>query len=231
MTLFNPDLQMKICRDDQLCFFGDAPILSEINMAYGEMTSTMWLIPQLYDLSEYCGVKDKLEGKSLEECASVIASEFYFLKVSELMLFFHRFKSGRYGKLYGSVDPLAITTSLREFLKERAREIERRKSMEMEAEERESRKNAISRDEYIAKYGKEDNVKSASLKSLVDRAVLRSKDTPTVLSEEDLTSMAKGIVENIYNVDKDTLEALRDSFTKHKKVTPEEYLRTYGGKS
>ena len=195
------------------------------------MTSTMWLIPQLYDLSEYCGVKDKLEGKSLEECASVIASEFYFLKVSELMLFFHRFKSGRYGKLYGSVDPLAITTSLREFLKERAREIERRKSMEMEAEERESRKNAISRDEYIAKYGKEDNVKSASLKSLVDRAVLRSKDTPTVLSEEDLTSMAKGIVENIYNVDKDTLEALRDSFTKHKKVTPEEYLRTYGGKS
>ena len=195
------------------------------------MTSTMWLIPQLYDLSEYCGVKDKLEGKSLEECASVIASEFYFLKVSELMLFFHRFKSGRYGKLYGSVDPLAITTSLREFLKERAREIERRKSMEMEAEERESRKNAISRDEYIAKYGKEDNIKSASLKSLVDRAVLRSKDTPTVLSEEDLTSMAKGIVENIYNVDKDTLEALRDSFTKHKKVTPEEYLRTHGGKS
>ena len=231
MTLFNPDLQMKICRDDQLCFFGDAPILSEINMAYGEMTSTMWLIPQLYDLSEYCGVKDKLEGKSLEECASVIASEFYFLKVSELMLFFHRFKSGRYGKLYGSVDPLAITTSLREFLKERAREIEHRKRMEMEAEERESRKNAISRDEYIAKYGKEDNVKSASLKSLVDRAVLRSKDTPTVLSEEDLTSMAKGIVENIYNVDKDTLEALRDSFTKHKKVTPEEYLRTHGGKS
>ncbi len=231
MTLFNPDLQMKICRDDQLCFFGDAPILSEINMAYGEMTSTMWLIPQLYDLSEYCGVKDKLEGKSLEECASVIASEFYFLKVSELMLFFHRFKSGRYGKLYGSVDPLAITTSLREFLKERAREIERRKSMEMEAEERELRKNAISRDEYIAKYGKEDNIKSASLKSLVDRAVLRSKDTPAVLSEEDLTSMAKGIVENIYNVDKDTLEALRDSFTKHKKVTPEEYLRTHGGKS
>ena len=195
------------------------------------MTSTMWLIPQLYDLSEYCGVKDKLEGKSLEECASVIASEFYFLKVSELMLFFHRFKSGRYGKLYGSVDPLAITTSLREFLKERAREIERRKSMEMEAEERELRKNAISRDEYIAKYGKEDNIKSASLKSLVDRAVLRSKDTPAVLSEEDLTSMAKGIVENIYNVDKDTLEALRDSFTKHKKVTPEEYLRTHGGKS
>lgn len=195
------------------------------------MTSTMWLIPQLYDLSEYCGVKDKLEGKSLEECASVIASEFYYLKVSELMLFFHRFKSGRYGKLYGSVDPLAITTSLREFLKERAREIERRKSMEMEAEERESRKNAISRDEYIAKYGKEDNVKPASLKSLVDKAVLRSKDTPLVLSEEDLTSMAKGIVENIYNVDKDTLEALRDSFTKHKKVTPEEYLRTHGGKS
>ena len=90
---FNPDLQMKICRDKQLCFFGDAPVLSEINMAYGKMTATMWLVPQLYNLSEYCGVKDKLEGKPLEECASVIAADFYYLKVSELMLFFHWFKS------------------------------------------------------------------------------------------------------------------------------------------
>lgn len=85
--------------------------------------AVMWLLPQLYDLSEYCGVKNKLQGKPLEGCAHVIATEFYYLKVSELMLFFHRFKSGRYGKFYGTVDPLVITSALREFDAERGEAI------------------------------------------------------------------------------------------------------------
>ena len=127
---FNPDLQMSICKDEQLCIFGDAPVLSELNMTYGEMTATMWLVPQLLNLSEYCGCRDKLQGKALEECASVIATEFFFLKVSELMLFFHRFKSGRYGRFYGSVDPLVITTSLREFVKERNNAISEQEQQE-----------------------------------------------------------------------------------------------------
>ena len=131
LNLFNPDLQMKICRDAQLCFFGDAPVLSELNMAYGEMTATMWLVPQLYNLSEYCGCKDKLQGKALEECAGIIAAEYFYLKVSELMLFFYRFKSGRYGRFYGSVDPLVITTSLMAFIEERNEAIGEREKSEM----------------------------------------------------------------------------------------------------
>lgn len=150
LNQFSPDLQMRICKDSDLCFFGDAPVLSELNMAYGEMTATMWLIPQLYNLSEYCGCKEKLQGKPMEECASVIATEFYFLKVSELMLFFHRFKSGRYGKFYGSVDPLVITTSLREFLKERAMEYERHNREEQEQKDDSS--NAVTWEEYCMKH-------------------------------------------------------------------------------
>lgn len=156
LTLFNPDLQMKVCKDSQLCFFGDAPVLSELNMAYGEMTATMWLVPQLYDLSEYCGCKEKLQGKPLEECASVIATEFYWLKVSELMLFFHRFKSGRYGRFYGSVDPLVITTSLRAFLNERNNAIAEQEEYESKKEREESEKNSITYEEYRKKSGKKD---------------------------------------------------------------------------
>ena len=116
---------MKICSDTNLCFFGESPVLSEINMAYGEKTSMMWLIPQLFDLSEYCGCKEKLDETKLRQLAYVISTEFYYLKVTELMLFFHRFKSGRYDRFYGSVDPLLITRSLRTFLTERNCEIDR----------------------------------------------------------------------------------------------------------
>lgn len=150
LTLFNPDLQMKICKDSQLCFFGDAPLLSELNMAYGEMTATMWLVPQLHNLSEYCGCKERLQGAQLEECARLIAMEFPFLKVSELMLFFHRFKAGLYGRFYGSVDPLVITTALRSFLRERDYAIDRREQAERERQREEERKRAITWEEYCS---------------------------------------------------------------------------------
>jgi hypothetical protein len=149
LAIFNPDLQAKACKFPDRCFFGDAPTLAEINITYGDTMATMWLIPQLYDLSEYCGCKDKLQGKPLEQCASVIAGEFFYLKVSELMLFFHRFKTGRYGRFYGAVDPLVITTSLRTFIEERAYEIERKEQQIRAEKERESRKTAMSYQEYL----------------------------------------------------------------------------------
>lgn len=148
LTTFNPDLQMRVCHDSERCFFGDTPTLSELNMAYGEMTAAMWLVPQLYDLSEYCGCKTKLEGRPLEECASVIAAEFYFLKVSELLLFFHRFKSGRYGRFYGSVDPLVITTAVRQFITERNTAIQEKEQREASQRLEEHMKNSITFEEF-----------------------------------------------------------------------------------
>lgn len=151
LMTFNPDVQQDICGDPDVCFFGGAPTLGQLNTTYGSQTAAMWLVPQLYNLSEYCGCKEKLLGKPLEECASVIATEFYFLSVSELMLFFHRFKSGRYGRFYGSVDPLVITTSIRDFLKERIRAYDDREKAEKEKADREAAKNAITWEEFSMK--------------------------------------------------------------------------------
>lgn len=148
LSEFNPDTQKIICGTPDVCFFGGAPNLGQLNMTYGENTAIMWLIPQLYNLSEYSGCKDKLEGHSLEMCAGVIAMEFHYLSVTELMLFFHRFKSGRYGRFYGSVDPLVITTSLRDFLRERAAIYDHKESEEREKQYEENRRNAISWEDY-----------------------------------------------------------------------------------
>ena len=149
MLTFNPDYQRMICGNSDVCFFGEHPTLAELNRAYGEETAFAWLIPQLTNLSEYCGCREKLQGKQLENCADVIAMEFYFLKVSELMLFFHRFKTGRYGRFYGSVDPLIITTSLREFIVERAVAYEKHDQEERERRAAEHRRRAITYDEYL----------------------------------------------------------------------------------
>lgn len=158
LITFNPDMQRAICNDREVCLFGGAPTLAELNMTYGSQTAAMWLVPQLYNLSEYCGCRDKLQGTPLEECASVIAIEFFYLSVTELMLFFHWFKSGRYGRFYGSVDPLVITTSIREFIRERNTEIDRHEREEREKADEEHRRKhpPISYEEYLRRKAKRE---------------------------------------------------------------------------
>lgn len=132
-----------------MCFFGEYPTLATLKCYYGKNAPLAWLVPQLTDLAVYCGSRDKLSKEQYKQCAFVIATEFYYLKVSELMLFFHRFKAGRYGRFYGSVDPLVITISLREFIKERAVAHERHDQEEREKEEEEHRKCVISHEEHM----------------------------------------------------------------------------------
>lgn len=154
LAKFNPDSQRIVCRDEDNCIFGDYPTIVTLNNVYGQNTAFAWLVPQLYNLSEFCGCRDKLQGKPLEECADVIAREFYYLKVSELMLFFQRFKTGRYGRFYGSVDPLVITTSLREFVKDRNIALSRKEQEDRMQRLMSQEKDSMSWEEYCMKeYG------------------------------------------------------------------------------
>lgn len=149
MIIFDQKVQNIVCKNPDVCFFGGAPMLAELNMTYGENTAAMWLSAQLFRLSEYSGAKEKLTAWQIENCASAIADEFYGLSVTELMLFFKRFMAGRYGKFYGAVDPLTITTALREkFLPERAAAIDRHEE-ELRQQQREAdRKEAVSWEDY-----------------------------------------------------------------------------------
>lgn len=118
LNLFNPDVSAAISVDPDQCLAGDYPTLTFVNKFYGKKSASVsWIIPHLVVLSEYAGVEKKLTEKQLHGCAQAISRVFYFLKVSELMLFFENFKNGVYGRFYGSVDPMAITDSLWTFVK------------------------------------------------------------------------------------------------------------------
>ena len=97
---------------------GDYPTLIDICNAYGKTFAEQWLYPQIADLSMFTGAKN-LDKEQMEGLASIIAAEYRYLKVTELLLFFYFFKTGRYGRFYGSVDPMIITCALRDFIKER----------------------------------------------------------------------------------------------------------------
>ena len=130
------------------CYFGEFPALSELRANYGDNAPIMWISAQLKDLSEYCGAREKFSKQALKQCASVIATEFFYLKTSELVLFFHNFKAGKYGEFYGAVDPIKITSSIRRFIADRNIVIEQREQEERERKREEARKGAVSYEKY-----------------------------------------------------------------------------------
>jgi hypothetical protein len=60
-----------------------------------------------------------MNDKQLIETCKLIINEFYFLKVSDLQLFFQRFKTGYYGQLFDRLDGQIIMLKLREYTEER----------------------------------------------------------------------------------------------------------------
>lgn len=125
LSIFTPAKQYAYTKDLRRVYMGDAPSLGTISKAWGENITEAWLEMQLIDLSEFSGVKDKLSTFQLDSISQVIMATWGYYKVTEMMLFFLQFKSGKYGKFYGSVDSMVITEALREFDKERCQAIDR----------------------------------------------------------------------------------------------------------
>ena len=122
LSIFTPDLQIAAARHPERTYTGTAPTLATIAVGYGEPVAIVWICIQLENVNLFAGVKEKMPVSRQKELSVLILTEYPFLKASEMLLFFHRLKCGRYGRFYGSVDALTITTSLLQFMDERRKE-------------------------------------------------------------------------------------------------------------
>lgn len=123
LATFNADRQQEYTRDIVRALRGNAPSLGTIAIAYGRDIPKAWIVPQLVDLCNYTGCPGKLNRFQLNSLAGVIQHNWGHLKLTELMLFFQMFKSGKFGRFYGTVDGLIITEALQEFSRWRLRRI------------------------------------------------------------------------------------------------------------
>lgn len=106
---------------------------------------------ELNDYQGFVGVKEDNKAKLDVVCelSKMILGRYYFLKLSELMLFFQRLKYGDYGEMYGCVDAVRILRALRSFMVERNVIIERLEQEEREKKRASEKKNAISYEEHL----------------------------------------------------------------------------------
>lgn len=145
-------MQVLASQNEERAYTGKAPTLTTVSHAYGYEVLEVWLMSQLENINDFCGASVKMEIPQMADLANIIFSDYHFLKISELLLFFHRFKAGDYGHFYGSIDPQKITVALLEFKQRRIAEIkfyESRKQNEEKNKQREEwAKNCVTRAEY-----------------------------------------------------------------------------------
>lgn len=147
----NPNTRNYFGANEQAAVMGDYPTLNDLNIAYGKGFATEWLIPLIDVLSLETTASNPKERQQLE-LAELIATEYRHFKTSEILLFFYRFKAGRYGRFYGSFDPMVIACALRDFVRDRNNLIDYYEQQRRERE-REQRKPGVSWEEYCKMRG------------------------------------------------------------------------------
>lgn len=131
---------------------GFAPSLARVEKTYGKGTSATWVYDTLQATLLFLGVtEDKFSQMHVLELAKTIASQYFMLKTTEVLLFLARFKGGKYGRFYGGDSyALVIMEALDKFYTQDRKEILRElNNQEQERKREEYKKNVMTREEWI----------------------------------------------------------------------------------
>lgn len=153
LAIFNPAMQEKYCIYPERCVLGYAPQLARLEAEYGGGTALSWLVVQIWNLNEWCGTRDKMTKDQIDTLARMILARFGWLKLTEIMLFFFRIKSGRYGHFYGAIDPLRVMEYIGIFISERNQILDEDRQRRQAEEYEQWKIEAVSYEEYKAKVG------------------------------------------------------------------------------
>lgn len=129
---------------------GDYPTMLEINAAYGNCEASRIVYAFLTNFAIYCGGKDMLTDSQRKQCANIIVETYPWLKITEIIIFFHRLKAGHYGHFYGNQDPIFITEALKVFLDYRKAIYDKEKTERLNEKDRKETHdpNNMTREEY-----------------------------------------------------------------------------------
>jgi hypothetical protein len=137
-------------QDAAACFRRESPTFVRIDLTYGKGSSANWMYNILQGMFVFLGVtNDKFSKEQIYNLACNIYANYKTLKVVEFLLFVTRFEAGKYGRFYGDTSyALVVGDALNQFMIEREHyyaDIERERA---EKKISESKKGAITFEEY-----------------------------------------------------------------------------------
>jgi hypothetical protein len=93
----------------------DEASLSVLRTYRGEAVATAWLISRIARLSKFFNVGRGMDDEACAMTADLILSEFYYLRISDILLCFRWAAAGKFGKVYDRFDGSTILGWLREY--------------------------------------------------------------------------------------------------------------------
>lgn len=146
-------LQMR-ARKGVLALDGGIPTLSLVKAAYptsdGMSQVAVWVKIQIEDYLDYAGHTGDIPDGRMYELSLIISERYCFLNVLEVEMWLAECKAS--SVIYGTATPLRILETLRAYVVERDRDIERVEAEVRAAERRERREHAEDYKHYYEDY-------------------------------------------------------------------------------
>lgn len=123
--VFSPQNWGYTSKNSEKAYYADCPTLQKYDEFYGEGNAEFWIYGQVIALFGSSSSKDAGVVDGITIFAQSFASQVKIYKLSELMLFFARYKAGRYDNSFSQFDARRIGNAFfKEFIPERSKEIE-----------------------------------------------------------------------------------------------------------
>lgn len=123
---FSPMQWQYASSNPERAYLADCPSLKQYSLTFGEKVAEKWIYMQVMALYGSSSNTDKGMADGIRLFAASFAKEASTFKLSELMLFFARYKAGKYDNSYYSFDTRRIGNAFfKEFIPERQRELDR----------------------------------------------------------------------------------------------------------
>lgn len=123
--VFSPQNWGYTSKNSEKAYYADCPTLQKYDEYYGEGNAEFWIYGQVIALFGSSSSKDTGVVDGITVFSQSFASQVKIYKLSELMLFFARYKAGRYDNSFSQFDARRIGNAFfKEFIPERSKEIE-----------------------------------------------------------------------------------------------------------
>lgn len=141
-----------VSRNPMKAYLKYNPTLYDLQNAFGddgEKVVIEWVTEQVLGIWSLNPDTDKTIGLQTYQWARIWVNQNLHFKISELMLFFSRCATGKYDTGYGKMNLQLITKAFNEqFLRDRARELDRYEKIRSKKEEDDAQQGGITYDEY-----------------------------------------------------------------------------------
>lgn len=147
MTVYSPKQWDYVMLNKGNAYTCLCPTVADVRELYGKDAAAQWIGIQIAALFIASASRDEGMADSIKLFSESFAVETGGYKLTELMLFFSRYRAGRYDGSYTQFDPKRIGNCFfREFLNER--------NYELDHIEREQRRMAVEQRRFVSKDGK-----------------------------------------------------------------------------